>query len=230
MWKNTKAFYDSTEWKLFRERLIIDRTDPEEGIRCEQCNKNIFNDKKELHHKIRLTDSNVNDYNISLNEDNIEILCTDCHNKEHNRFGYKKARGRYIVYGAPFSGKTTYVLNNKSDLDIVIDLDRLYEAITLLERYNKPNALRFNVFDLRNTLIDNIRTNRGNFESAWIIGGYPNKVERERLAKKLGAELIYIESTKEECLNRLKCCDDYRKLKEKEWSKYIEEWFEKFLP
>lgn len=100
----------------------------------------------------------------------------------------------------------------------------------MLERYNKPSALRFNVFDIRDTLIDNILTKRGNFESAWIIGGYPNKVERERLAKKLGAELIYIDTTKEECLSRLKLCNDYRKVKEKEWSKYIEEWFDMYLP
>lgn len=229
MWKDTKSFYDSKKWKLFRSNLIIERT-TYEGIICERCSKSIISDKIILHHKRELTNENVNDYSISLNPENIEVLCLDCHNKEHKRFGYKRARGRYIVYGPPFSGKTEYVLNHKTDLDIVIDLDRIYEAITLLERYNKPDALRFNVFDVKDTLIDNILTNRGNFESAWIIGSYPNKSERERLAKKLGAELIYIEATKEECLNRLKCCDDYRKVKEKEWTRYIEEWFETYLP
>lgn len=229
MWNSTKAFYDSKEWKVFRENLIIDRTNSY-GLSCSKCNKNILKEKIILHHKQELTKENVNDYNISLNPDNIEMLCLDCHNKEHSRFGYKKSKGVYIVYGPPFSGKTSYVLDNKTDLDLVIDLDRIYEAITMLERYNKPSALRFNVFDIRDTLIDNILTKRGNFESAWIIGGYPNKVERERLAKKLGAELIYIDTTKEECLSRLKLCNDYRKVKEKEWSKYIEEWFDMYLP
>lgn len=229
MWKNTKAFYDSWQWKDFRRDLIIERT-TEDGLRCEKCNKQILNETIILHHIVELTNENVNDYNISLNPEVIEISCLDCHNKEHNRFGYKKKRGIYIVYGPPFSGKTSYVLNNKSNLDLVIDLDRIYEAITMLERYNKPSALRFNVFDIRDTLIDNILTRRGNFESAWIIGGYANKVERERLAKKLGAELIYIDTTKEECLNRLKVCEDFRKEKEKEWEKYILEWFENYLP
>lgn len=229
MWSNTKSFYNSKKWKVFRENYILEKT-KEAKVNCSKCGKNILNQKIILHHKIELTDDNVNDYDISLNPSNIEMLCLDCHNKEHKRFGYKKEKGIYIVYGPPLSGKTSYVLENKGDLDLVIDLDSIYESITMLPRYNKPNALRFNVFDVRDKLIDNILTRRGNFESAWIIGGYPNKVERERLAKKLGAELIFIDTSKEECLNRLKSCSDYRKVKEEEWSKYVLEWFEMYLP
>ena len=31
----------------------------------------------------------MNDVNISLNQDNLELLCKDCHNNEHGRFKKK---------------------------------------------------------------------------------------------------------------------------------------------
>lgn len=36
-----------------------------------------------VHHKTHLNESNVYDDNITLNDDNLEGLCIDCHNKEH---------------------------------------------------------------------------------------------------------------------------------------------------
>ena len=34
----------------------------------------------------RLTVDNVYDSLVSLNQDNLELLCRECHNKEHKRF------------------------------------------------------------------------------------------------------------------------------------------------
>lgn len=45
---------------------------------CERCGKR----GTEVHHKIPLTDENLDDPNISLNLDNLELLCTECHNRE----------------------------------------------------------------------------------------------------------------------------------------------------
>ena len=39
---------------------------------------------KIVHHKIALTPENINDPNITLNWENLELLCQDCHNKEHS--------------------------------------------------------------------------------------------------------------------------------------------------
>ena len=35
------------------------------------------------HHKTYLTPANINDPNVTLSWDNLEALCQDCHNKEH---------------------------------------------------------------------------------------------------------------------------------------------------
>lgn len=41
----------------------------------------------EVHHIIHLTPDNVSNPEISLNLDNLMILCKDCHNKVHGRVG-----------------------------------------------------------------------------------------------------------------------------------------------
>jgi hypothetical protein len=46
---------------------------------CERCGAaaNV------VHHKIYITPLNINDPDITLNFDNLEALCHNCHNKEH---------------------------------------------------------------------------------------------------------------------------------------------------
>lgn len=229
MSEELKRFYKTKEWQQFRKVIISER-----GPLCERCGQ-LSTDTKfiHIHHKKELTELNYMDANISLNPNNVEILCQQCHNKEHGRWckgALKiKERGIYIVYGPPCSGKTSYVIENKRFNDIVVDMDRLYEAITLLPRYDKPDQLKYNVFAIKNLMIDNIKTKLGNFNSAWIVGGYASKYTREKLASDLGAELIYMECSKEECKARLRACNDYRQGHIKEWEVYIDNWFEEFI-
>lgn len=221
-----KQFYARKEWIELRLDLIIER-----NMTCERCGKHCIDISQLIgHHKIPLTEANINDVNITLNPENIEIICFDCHNEEHERFGYKHKQEVYIVYGPPCSGKTSYVLSNMVRRDLVIDMDRLYEAVSLLPRYDKPDVLRYNVFAIRNLLIEEIKTRYGKWHDAYIIGGYANKTERERLAKELGAELIYCEATKLECIGRLNTCNDYRMEHKEEWIKYIDKWFAEYTP
>lgn len=74
-------FYKSKQW--FIARTV--KTQNANG-RCERCEKI----GEEVHHKIRLTVDNVNDALISLNQENLELLCKSYHNKEHGRFKKKK--------------------------------------------------------------------------------------------------------------------------------------------
>lgn len=102
-------FYTSKEWYDFRLRIIAER-----GPRCEHC-KELIEESKDIiiHHIIELTEENVGDVSISLNPDNVEIVCFDCHNKIHLRFGYKPEKRVYLVYGPPLSGKSTYVYSRR---------------------------------------------------------------------------------------------------------------------
>lgn len=85
-----KEFYQSKAWKQVRKNIWL-----KQSCLCAECHRPVYVDKisewipKEkrlkgiVHHREYLNDININDESISLNEDNLEGLCIDCHNKEH---------------------------------------------------------------------------------------------------------------------------------------------------
>jgi hypothetical protein len=218
-----KSFYASEAWTTLRLLLINER-----GNRCGHC-KEIVPKSKDLigHHMIELTPENVQDRTVSLNPEKIELICFDCHNKEHKRFGHQGEKRVYLVYGPPLSGKTSFVREQLKRSDLVVDMDRLYAAVSMLPNYDKPDNLFSNVIGIHNQLIDNIKTRFGRWNNAWVIGGYADKYKRERLADDLGAELIFSNVSKEECLRRLEIDED-RQYRKDEWEGYIQKWFERY--
>ncbi len=75
--KELHRFYKSVAWQVAREIKIRDANG-----KCERCGAL----GEEVHHIKRLTVLNVMDTNISLNQENLELLCKKCHNEEHKRF------------------------------------------------------------------------------------------------------------------------------------------------
>lgn len=74
-----KSFYHSTAWKKTRQ-AVIKRAN---GL-CERCKaKGKFVPGAIVHHKKYITPANIHDANVTLNLDNLEYICDDCHNKEH---------------------------------------------------------------------------------------------------------------------------------------------------
>lgn len=195
--KEIDAFYHSKAWRDLSYLLRL------KSGKCQRCGR--IADMKQLHahHKVLLTPSNVNDVSISLNPDNIEILCNSCHDEEHNRFGYAEHH-IYIIYGAPCSGKTTYALERMRNNDIIVDLDMIYEMLTGQDGHEHSDGLRFIAFKIRDTLYDIIKTRYGRFNDAYIVAGLPHRGEREALARRLGAELVHIDTSEGECIKRAK--------------------------
>ena len=72
-----KKLYKSKEWQTVRQIVILNQ----HGI-CNRCDNPVY----EVHHKIYLTAENINDPNITLDTDNLEGLCRDCHMREHDVF------------------------------------------------------------------------------------------------------------------------------------------------
>jgi hypothetical protein len=129
----------------------------------------------------------------------------------------------FIVYGSPLSGKSSYVAEAMSEGDLIIDLDSIWQCVSGCDRYVKPNRLKSVVFSVRDNLLESVKYRRGKWLNAYIIGGYPYTNERDRLADSLGARLIHIDTTKEECINRLLAADDGRDIEE--WVKHIDNWW-----
>ena len=69
-----KSFYRSSAWRKCRQSYF----NSQHGL-CERCEQPGLI----VHHKIYISPDNINDVSVTLNHDNLELLCQDCHNKEH---------------------------------------------------------------------------------------------------------------------------------------------------
>jgi hypothetical protein len=210
------TFYRSKEWESLRNQLRIERVDNNGDVICEYCRKPIVKAYDIIaHHKTYLTESNVNDYSISLNPDNIQLVHFRCHNLIHDK-GFKPKRV-YIVYGSPCSGKSYYVDSVATADDLIIDIDRIYEALNI----TRSNKLLNTVMSTYRHLIDIVKTRNGQWTNAYIVRGFPYAMERQRLADTLDAELIFIDTDKQTCLER-------SKEKGSDYYKFVEDWFNKY--
>lgn len=85
-----QEFYQTKAWKQVRKNIWL-----KQHCLCARCHRAVYvrgiskyiplekRLKGIVHHKKYLTDMNFNDDSISLNENNLEGLCIDCHNREH---------------------------------------------------------------------------------------------------------------------------------------------------
>ena len=212
---------------MLLQQLRVERGNEKGIVICEHCGKPIVRMYDMIgHHKIELTEENVNDLEISLNPDNIAFVHHKCHNFIHNKLSYGK-REIFLVYGSPLAGKRTWVDSVKEPGDLIIDIDSIWECVSGCPRYIKPGRLKSVVFKIRDTLLDTAKFRYGKWQNVYIIGGYPMISERERLCKELGAREIYIECSREECLERLELSEDRDKT---EWKKYIDDWWRRYTP
>lgn len=215
-------FYRSREWENLLKVIKLERTDHNGNIICEHCGKPIVKAYDCIgHHKQELTEENYTDASISLNPDNIALVHHRCHNFIHNKLGYSN-RQVFVVYGSPLAGKSTFVKEAMTEGDLIIDMDSIWQCVSGCDRYIKPNRLKSVVFNVRDNLLESVKYRRGKWLNAYVIGGYPYQAERERLIDTLGAREIYIDTTYEECVERLRQCEDRDA---KQWEQYISDWW-----
>jgi len=241
-----KKFYNSKAWKTFREMYFLKMY----GL-CERCMaKGLEVPGEEVHHMIYLTPSNIDDPLITLNEDNCELLCKNCHNAEHEKTyamhrrnkvkNYKSGDDKYkfvdgelvinknvnIVHGAPASGKTTYVKKHMGKYDVVFDFDYIRMALMLsTEKPNTPDTIKYAI-DMRDVFYQAVEERRHYSESIWIIVTMPKGYERRRLAERLKANLIHIDTDEQNCLDRAK--NDINRYDKEKQSVIIERYFKDY--
>ena len=101
-----------------------------------------------------------------------------------------------VVHGCVCSGKTTYVREHIGEDDIVFDFDRLKEALTFRNGHadTKPGAMKL-LMQYRDAFLDNAAETEN---VCWFI-----TVKLNDELKARAAEIIHIEATRDECLERL---------------------------
>jgi 5-methylcytosine-specific restriction endonuclease McrA len=70
-----KGFYKSTAWDETRAAYLSSQ-----HCLCERCGE----PAKVVHHRTYITKDNINNPYITLNWENLEAVCQDCHNREHH--------------------------------------------------------------------------------------------------------------------------------------------------
>ena len=75
-----EKFYKSKAWRQCRDSYA-----KAAGGLCERClAKGIFQPGIIVHHKIEITPETIDDPNITLNWNNLEFVCRDCHAELHS--------------------------------------------------------------------------------------------------------------------------------------------------
>lgn len=100
-----KAFYNTHRWKACRNNYIQKRLLIDGGL-CEECREQ---QGYIVHHKIILTEQNIDDVDVVLNEHNLEYVCKDCHDafEGHGAGGHGKAKAlcTFDIFGNPISSR-----------------------------------------------------------------------------------------------------------------------------
>lgn len=221
-------FYTSKAWVKLTHQIRMERVNADGELICEHCGKPIAKKYDAIcHHKTALTPANVTDAMISLNPDNIAVVHHVCHNRIHEKFGSVR-REVFLVYGPPCSGKSTYVDGVIGKTDLLVDIDLIRKTVSGTKTHTLVPALNPVIFGIRDYLYDSIKTKRGYWKNAYIVGGYPLISERERLCNQLGAREIFIDTPRDECLRRLQASPDGRSIAE--WTRFIDQWFDRYTP
>lgn len=83
-----RQFYKSKAWEQCREAYMHSV-----GYLCENCKeKGILKTGDTVHHKIKLTPDNINNPEVTLNWNNLMLVCRDCHADIH-----RKNKNRYVI-------------------------------------------------------------------------------------------------------------------------------------
>lgn len=81
MSEQTAPFYKTKLWQDCRRSYI-----KKVGGLCERClAKGIIRHGDTVHHIVYLTPANMTDPEITLNHDNLQLLCRDCHAEIHHK-------------------------------------------------------------------------------------------------------------------------------------------------
>lgn len=75
-----KTFYSSAAWQECREAYAKSKQ-----YLCENClNKGLYTPGEIVHHIINITPQNIDDPSITMNFENLRLVCRKCHAEEHS--------------------------------------------------------------------------------------------------------------------------------------------------
>ena len=160
---------------------------------------------------------------------NWQSLCAPCHNAKTFRETIGRSWGDQmpsvtVVCGPPGSGKTTWVRGRARSGDLILDLDTIWQALTGLPMYDRPDPLTSFVLAARDTIMRRL-LNPSDVLHAWVIKGAPKAREREEFAQGYNAEIVVLAVPVSECMRRIAL--DERRVADR-WLSIVEGWWSQY--
>ena len=157
---------------------------------------------------------------LAFTFDNLMSVCTRCHALIEEKAKAGDSCQYFCIFGAPASGKSTYVDQQKKNGELVLDVDALYKALGSDTRDHPLELMPF-VLDARDMIMARMRQKHA-LRKAWIIT--TTKRVAEWSQQILGARIIRMETSKEECIKRVDAAPDRLCVRAHHIS-LIEKWF-----
>ena len=110
----------------------------------------------------------------------------------------------HVVTGPPCAGKSTYAMENADVEDLIVDLDRIADALGAVEEHDAKGLILKAALDARESAIKAAMQQAE--EESWIIHTSPSEDQR-KMYEAAGAEFIDLDPGKDVCLERAKDCN-----------------------
>lgn len=129
-----------------------------------------------------------------------------------------------VVYGAPMSGKTTYVNEVMQDTDLVFDYDALTQALTNSQYQQHNDSAHKLVMDIRNKMVDHAKqTTEG---TLYMITTYLSYTLLDKVETHFNTQYKQMDTSLDECKRRLSISDRHNK---QHVMQVIHEWYGKYI-
>lgn len=111
----------------------------------------------------------------------------------------------YLLLGNPCAGKSFYADQHRTPRDIVIDVDRLIDALGGDGHNPRLEQMTIVTDVIIPALYDAVKARRGRWENCYIISTAASRKQIEDLKERVNAdEIIILDTPKEVCLERAK--------------------------
>jgi 5-methylcytosine-specific restriction endonuclease McrA len=158
---------------------------------------------------------------------NHQALCQSCHstktNQEDGGFGRTPNRRgqRYVVVGPPGSGKSTWVNQRASWGDLVWDLDDMAETLCGVATSPRPPHAARALTAMRSALLSYLAATKTDGVAVYVITS--DVGEADIVAKRIGAQVVTMDTGEEECVRRIRA-DEARRDDAERQVAVVREW------
>ncbi len=166
-----KRLYDSAQWKAMRQIVL------NEQPFCAACLREPSN------HVDHIVGLDIRP-DLAFDRHNLQGLCPHCHSQKTIKEGvnWTPIIGRYVITGAPNSGKTTWVKANSKPGDFMWDYDAIATAMFNMPKYPRPPYVADAIMGIYDNLIDSF-IKRGDGRCFIIIANSIDAIENARMIK-----------------------------------------------